>query len=150
MRIPLDAIRAAAERTAPHLHRTPTLSSRRLGERAGVRLDLKCESFQKTGSFKPRGALNIVLALPEARRASGLVTVSAGNHAQAVAWVAQQGHQRMTIEAPALPAADHVMLPGIAVAGVQDVAFESCDNGTLLLHVCRFFAPQGEKTTYAG
>ena len=101
MRIPLDAIRAAAERTAPHLHRTPTLSSRRLGERAGVRLDLKCESFQKTGSFKPRGALNIVLTLPEARRASGLVTVSAGNHAQAVAWVAQVVGVPCTVVMPA-------------------------------------------------
>ena len=65
------------------------LSSRSLGERAGVSLDLKCESLQKTGSFKPRGALNIVLSLPAERRARGLVTVSAGNHAQAVAWAAR-------------------------------------------------------------
>jgi threonine dehydratase len=89
MRIPLDAIREAAERTAPHVHRTPVLSSRALGRRACVRLDLKCESFQKTGSFKPRGALNVVLSLPAERRARGLVTVSAGNHAQAVAWAAR-------------------------------------------------------------
>jgi threonine dehydratase len=88
MPIPLDAIRDAAARTAPHLHQTPVLSSRTLGERAGVRLDLKCESLQKTGSFKPRGALNVVLSLPAERRARGLVTVSAGNHAQAVAWAA--------------------------------------------------------------
>jgi threonine dehydratase len=89
MLIPLDAIREAAGRTGAHLHRTPILSSRSLGERAGVRLDLKCENFQKTGSFKPRGALNIVLSLSEERRACGLVTVSAGNHAQAVAWAAR-------------------------------------------------------------
>src|SRR6185295_2969674 len=89
MLIPLDAIREAAARTAPHLHRTPMLSSCSLGERAGVRLDLKCESFQKTGSFKPRGALNIVLSLSDERRACGLVTVSAGNHGQAVAWAAR-------------------------------------------------------------
>ncbi len=87
--IPLDAIREAAARTAPHLHRTPVLSSKSLGERAGVSLELKCESLQKTGSFKPRGALNIVLSLPTERRARGLVTVSAGNHAQAVAWAAR-------------------------------------------------------------
>jgi threonine dehydratase len=54
-----------------------------------VRLDLKCESFQKTGSFKPRGALNIVLSLSDERRARGLITVSAGNHGQAVAWAAR-------------------------------------------------------------
>ena len=89
MRIPLDAIRDAAQRTGSYLHRTPTLSSRTLGDRAGVRLDLKCESFQKTGSFKPRGALNIVLTLSAEQRARGLVTVSAGNHAQAVAWAAK-------------------------------------------------------------
>jgi len=89
MRIQLDAIREAAQRTAPHVHRTPMLSSRTLGRRAGVRLDLKCESFQKTGSFKPRGALNIVLSLSDEQRARGLVTVSAGNHAQAVAWAAR-------------------------------------------------------------
>src|SRR5216110_2756787 len=89
MRIPLDDIRDASERTAAYLHTTPVFSSRSLGDSAGVRLDLKCESFQKTGSFKPRGALNKVLSLSAAERARGLVTVSAGNHAQAVAWAAR-------------------------------------------------------------
>ena len=88
MPIPLAAIRDAATRIGPHLHRTPVLSSRTLGERAGVCLALKCESFQKTGSFKPRGALNVVLSLPPERLVRGLITVSAGNHAQAVAWAA--------------------------------------------------------------
>ncbi len=101
MRIPLDAIREAAERTAAYLHRTPMLSSRSLGERAGVRLDLKCESFQKTGSFKPRGALNVVLSLPAERRSRGLVTVSAGNHAQAVAWAARVVGVPCTVVMPA-------------------------------------------------
>src|SRR6185369_10509086 len=89
MPIPLDDIRAAARRLEPHLLRTPVLSARSLGERAGVSLVLKVESLQKTGSFKPRGALNVVLTLPEAKRARGLITVSAGNHAQAVAWAAR-------------------------------------------------------------
>ena len=52
-------------------------------------LVLKAENLQKTGSFKPRGALNVVLSLAPERRARGLVTVSAGNHAQAVAWAAR-------------------------------------------------------------
>src|SRR5262249_16821596 len=86
--IPLADIRAAAERVRGRVHRTPMLASRSLGERAGVQLTLKCESFQKTGSFKPRGALNKVLSLTDAERARGLVTVSAGNHAAAVAWAA--------------------------------------------------------------
>jgi len=88
--IPLSDLRAAALRIAGAVHRTPLFGSRTLGERAGVDLGLKCESLQKTGSFKPRGALNIVLSLPEAKRARGLVTVSAGNHAQAVAWAARR------------------------------------------------------------
>ena len=87
--IPLSEIRAAAERIGGRVHRTPLFSSEHLGARVGARLFLKCESFQKTGSFKPRGALNKVLMLTEAERAKGLVTVSAGNHAQAVAWAAR-------------------------------------------------------------
>jgi threonine dehydratase len=87
--IPLADIRAAAARIAGHLHRTPLLASSSLGERCGIELRLKCESFQKTGSFKPRGALNKVLTLADAERARGLITVSAGNHAQAVAWAAR-------------------------------------------------------------
>jgi threonine dehydratase len=88
--IPIDAIRAAAGRLAGRVHRTPLLSCSQLGERAGVRLWLKCESFQKAGSFKARGALNKVLCLSEPERARGLVTVSAGNHAAAVAWAARE------------------------------------------------------------
>src|SRR5213083_407210 len=86
----LSDVRAAGARIAGNIHRTPLLSASSLGERVGVRLFLKCESFQKTGSFKARGALNKVLSLTEAERARGLVTVSAGNHAQAVAWAAGQ------------------------------------------------------------
>ncbi len=89
MPIPLAAIREAALRLEPWLYRTPVLTAFALGERAGVSLVLKAESLQKTGSFKPRGALNVVLTLPPERRERGLVTVSAGNHAQAVAWSAK-------------------------------------------------------------
>jgi threonine dehydratase len=87
--IELADIQSAAERIRGRVHRTPLLSATTIGERAGVRLHLKCENFQKTGSFKPRGALNKVLSLSPAERAKGLITVSAGNHAQAVAWAAR-------------------------------------------------------------
>ncbi len=99
--IPIADIRAAAERLRGGVHRTPLLSASALGEMAGVRLALKCECFQKTGSFKPRGALNIVLNLPEAQRRQGLVTVSAGNHAQAVAWAARRAGVPCTVVMPA-------------------------------------------------
>jgi threonine dehydratase len=89
--IPLEAIRTAAERIRGKVHRTPMLSSTLLGERAkpSVRLWLKCENLQKSGSFKARGALNKILSLSESERSRGLVTVSAGNHAAAVAWAAR-------------------------------------------------------------
>jgi threonine dehydratase len=86
----LSLIRSAAQRIESEVHRTPMLSSATIGDRAGVKLYLKCESFQKTGSFKPRGALNKVLSLAPEERSKGLITVSAGNHAQAVAWAARR------------------------------------------------------------
>ncbi|HEY5220070.1 MAG TPA: pyridoxal-phosphate dependent enzyme, partial [Gemmatimonadaceae bacterium] len=76
---------AARERIAGRVHRTPTLSAARIGERAGVQLWLKCELLQKTGSFKVRGALNTIRQLSDAERSRGVVGVSAGNHAQALA-----------------------------------------------------------------
>jgi threonine dehydratase len=98
--IPLPYIRAAAERIAGRVHRTPILSAASLGARAGVRLHLKCENLQKTGSFKPRGALNKVLSLSAEERGRGLVTVSAGNHAQAVAWAARIAGAACTVVMP--------------------------------------------------
>jgi threonine dehydratase len=84
----LADVRAAGVRIAGRVHRTPLLSAASLGRRVGASVYLKCESFQKTGSFKARGALNKVLSLGASERAQGIVTVSAGNHAQAVAWAA--------------------------------------------------------------
>jgi threonine dehydratase len=86
--IPLDDIRAAAARISGTIHRTPLMPARSLGEPLDVSVRLKCENFQRTGSFKARGALNKVLCLEAAERARGIITVSAGNHAQAVAWAA--------------------------------------------------------------
>jgi threonine dehydratase len=98
--IPISEIRAAAERIRGRLHRTPILSCAQISERAGARVALKCESFQKTGSFKPRGALNKVLSLSDADRARGLVTVSAGNHAQAVAWAGRSAGASVVVVMP--------------------------------------------------
>jgi threonine dehydratase len=78
----------ARERISDAVHRTPTVSSRTLSELIGHPVHLKCENLQKTGSFKVRGALNRILDLDDEARARGVVTISAGNHAQAVAWAA--------------------------------------------------------------
>jgi threonine dehydratase len=127
MPIPLDDIRTAARRIAPHLQRTPVLSARALGERAGVSLVLKVESLQKTGSFKPRGALNLVLTLSEAKRARGLVTVSAGNHAQAVAWAARVVGVPCTVVMPS----DAPRSKLEAVRGYGATVIEHADRATL-------------------
>ena len=96
----LADIRAAHARVAPRIHRTPLLSATRLGARAGVTLFHKCESLQKTGSFKVRGALNNVSQLDAAARKRGVITVSAGNHAQALAWAARDAGVQCTVVMP--------------------------------------------------
>jgi threonine dehydratase len=86
-RIPsLDDVRkAAAGAMRGRVHRTPLMSSRTLGERVGAPVLLKAELFQRTGSFKLRGALNRVAAMSAEEQRRGVITVSAGNHAQGVA-----------------------------------------------------------------
>jgi threonine dehydratase len=152
--IPLEAIRGAAARLAGKVHRTPLFSAASLGERAGVRLFLKCESFQKTGSFKPRGALNKVLSLSDAEKASGLVTVSAGNHAAAVAWAGKITGVPATVVMPA-------DAPRSKIAAVQgygaEIVFHD-DRATLFdkLHEVReargltFIHPFDDPTVLAG
>jgi len=69
-------------------NRTPVLTSSSLDGMAGARLFFKCENFQRTGSFKIRGASNAILALSEQEAARGIVTQSSGNHGAAVACAA--------------------------------------------------------------
>jgi threonine dehydratase len=88
--VSVEEVRQAARLIAGQVHRTPMLGSRTLSERLGCRLHLKAELFQRTGSFKVRGALHSILRLPPEQAARGVVSISAGNHAQAVAYAAQQ------------------------------------------------------------
>jgi threonine dehydratase len=83
--VSLDDVRAARETIGTDLHRTPVFSSATLGPR----VFLKAELFQRTGSFKPRGVLNKLRSLSEDERARGVIGVSAGNHAQALAYCAR-------------------------------------------------------------
>ena len=82
-------VRAAAERLKGHAVRTPLLESSLANERLGGRLFIKAEVLQRTGSFKFRGAYNKIAAIPQERRAGGVVAYSSGNHAQGVAAAAQ-------------------------------------------------------------
>src|SRR5678816_2427637 len=91
---------AARDVIRGRLHHTPTVTSAFLSDRVGAPLHLKLELFQKTGSFKPRGVLNRLANLTEAERQRGLITLSAGNHAQAVAWAAREYGVRATVVMP--------------------------------------------------
>jgi threonine dehydratase len=82
----LDDVRGARERIAGRLHRTPLLSSRTLSEAVGADVHLKAELFQRTGSFKPRGVLNKLATLSDDEKRRGVISISAGNHAQALAY----------------------------------------------------------------
>ena len=79
-------VRAAAERIRSGIVRTPTARSRVLSEATGAEVFLKLETRQTTGSYKERGALNAMLVLDEVQRGRGVVTMSAGNHGQGVAY----------------------------------------------------------------
>ncbi len=93
-------IRHAAERIHQRVVRTPVWQSADLDEATGLFLNLKCENLQRTGSFKPRGALNWVLTASDDELANGLVTVSAGNHAIALAWAAASTGTPLTVVMP--------------------------------------------------
>jgi threonine dehydratase len=84
----------------PYIYRTPLLTSRALGERIGATAYLKAENLQRTGSFKPRGIVNAIRSLSPEQRAKGIVTMSAGNAAQAVAYAASTIGARATVAMP--------------------------------------------------
>jgi threonine dehydratase len=89
-----DDVSRAADTIRGRLHRTPVLPCRSLAP--GARL--KAELFQRTGSFKPRGVLNRLAALSDDERECGVIAVSAGNHAQALAWgAAEEGIDALVV-----------------------------------------------------
>ena len=87
--VALADIEAAAERIAPHIHRTPVMTSQLIDDVAGASLFFKCENLQKAGAFKTRGAVNAVFSLPADALAQGVATHSSGNHGAALARAAR-------------------------------------------------------------
>ena len=100
MTVTARAVREAAARIAGAIEDTPCLPSRTLSAATGAEVFLKFENLQFTSSFKERGALNKLLGLNAAERAAGVLAVSAGNHAQAVAYHAKRLYIRATILMP--------------------------------------------------
>jgi threonine dehydratase len=89
MFLDLDSIRAAHERIRLYINHTPVLTSSRLDDASGASLFFKCESFQKVGAFKARGATNAVFSLDDATALCGVATHSSGNHGAALARAAK-------------------------------------------------------------
>src|SRR5881275_26704 len=98
--IQADDVRAAAERIRPLARRTPVYTSAGFDAEAGTRVFFKCENLQRGGSFKIRGAANLVLSLPRASLERGVVAYSSGNHAQATAIAARHVGVPSTIVMP--------------------------------------------------
>ncbi|WEL28566.1 threonine ammonia-lyase [Haloferax volcanii] len=96
----LDDVRAARERVEAVARRTPLEYSHTFSEMTGAEVYLKLENFQRTGSFKIRGATNRITTLSDEEKAAGVVTASAGNHAQGVALAASRAGVNSKIVMP--------------------------------------------------
>lgn len=112
MTITLDDIEAARRTIGAQVLRTPMLPAPKLSALTGAQVSVKYENLQVTNSFKERGALNKISALSAAERASGVIAMSAGNHAQAVAYHAQRLQIPATIVMP-------VTTPFVKVAATE-------------------------------
>jgi threonine dehydratase len=97
----LPELRAARHIIGDRLVRTPLVPCAALSAQTGARVSLKLELFQHTGSFKPRGVLNALETLSPDERTRGVISISAGNHAQALAWAATAVGIASTIVMPA-------------------------------------------------
>jgi threonine dehydratase len=88
--VSLDDVERARQTIAGRVHRTPLLRSGTLSEQLRIDARFKAELFQRTGSFKVRGALTRLAQLGDDEKQRGVISISAGNHAQAVAWAARE------------------------------------------------------------
>src|SRR5438270_3444443 len=96
----IDLIKQAADRIAGRVHRTAVVTSRSFNEVAGCEVFFKCENLQRAGAFKARGATNKILSLTDDENNRGVMAVSSGNHAQAVALAAREAGVRAVVCIP--------------------------------------------------
>jgi threonine dehydratase len=124
--IHFQAIQQAAQRVAPHVLQTPCVASRTLSQLTGAQVYLKFENLQYTASFKERGACNkLTQLMTESPALRGVIAMSAGNHAQGVAYHAQRLGLRAVIVMP-------VFTPGIKVERTQGFGAEVVLHGQSL------------------
>lgn len=139
----ITAIEQARERIKPFIKRTTLEYSQTLSQQLGTNVFVKLELFQKTGSFKVRGAFNKLLTLTDEERKRGVVAVSGGNHAQAVAYASSilevdavilmpESTPRNYVEATCNYGAKVDLQPTIAAAFAEIKRFES--EGRIFVH----------------
>jgi len=143
-KLSISDIRSAAERIGGKVHYTPINSSANLSEEYDVDLYFKCENFQKTGSFKVRGVLNKLQSLNKEEHGNGLVSISAGNHAQAMAWAAKISGIDCTMVMPETASKTkikatedygaEVLLPGDVNAAFAKMLELESEEGKTLIH----------------
>ncbi|MCZ6796689.1 MAG: pyridoxal-phosphate dependent enzyme [Gammaproteobacteria bacterium] len=95
-----EDVKAAHQRIAPYIHRTPVLTSSYFDSLCGAELFFKCENFQKAGAFKVRGACNAVFGLSDEKAAKGVATHSSGNHALSLSYAAGRRGIKATVVMP--------------------------------------------------
>ncbi len=139
----IDDITSAWERITPYIKRTPLEYSESISHRLGTKVFVKYELFQKTGSFKARGAFNKLLTMSGEERARGVVAVSGGNHAQAVGYASSvlgvnavilmpQSTPQVCVEATRGYGATVELLPTIADAFEKIKEYEA--DGRVFIH----------------
>src|SRR5256885_1069643 len=96
----LELIQEAAARIDGRVHRTQVMTSRSFNKIAGCEVFFKCENLQRAGAFKARGATNKILSLSDDEKKRGVLAVSSGNHAQAVALAAREAGIRAVVCIP--------------------------------------------------
>src|SRR5437773_6442262 len=97
----LKLIKEAAARIAGRIHHTPVMTSRSFNQVAGREVFFKCENLRRAGGFKIRGATNKILSLTDNEKKRGVIAVSSGNHAQAVALASREAGIRSVVAIPA-------------------------------------------------
>ncbi len=121
MTVGIDEIRAAQDRIAPYVVRTPTVPATALALHCGGAVTYKLETLQHTGSFKLRGATNALLTLIERGGSSGVAAVSTGNHGRAVAAAARRLNLRAVICVSRL-------VPAVKTQAIRDLGAEVFDD----------------------
>ena len=115
----LSTIHEAQKRISPFIYKTPLLRLNNLDEYLGCKVYSKLESFQKTNSFKVRGALNAAMSLPEDILRNGVITASSGNHGKALAFAATQLGTKAYVVVP--ETAPRIKVEGIRSFGAEIV-----------------------------